>query len=83
MIHPHYTNARNFCEGLAAVVFSTKWGFIDVHDRYVITPLYKDCGDFSEAGKFVDGTAEVRIGNRWGQVNRGGEAHFSGRAELQ
>lgn len=65
-IHPLYTVARPFREGLAAVVMVEKWGFIDTAGDFRVTPLYEECGDFHE------GLAAVKWYGRWGYIDRAG-----------
>jgi hypothetical protein len=45
-------------------------GYIDRTGKFEISPR------FDEARKFVDGAAQVRIGERWGRVSRAGEIYF-------
>ncbi|MEZ5403251.1 MAG: WG repeat-containing protein [Bryobacteraceae bacterium] len=65
-IQPEYYAAREFVEGLAAVLAINRWGFIDSSGVYRVTPLYEDCSDFSE------GLAAVKWYNRWGYIDRDG-----------
>jgi len=65
-IHPLYTSARPFREGLAAVVMVEKWGFIGTAGDFRVTPLYEECGDFHE------GLAAVKWYGRWGYIDRAG-----------
>lgn len=54
---PHkFSNAHEFSEGLAAVEYENKWGFIDTTGNWVLAPNYV------WADKFVDGHSLVRIG---------------------
>jgi hypothetical protein len=66
IIEPEYNAARDFVEGLAAVLAINRWGFIDPSGVYKVTPLYEDCSDFSE------GLAAVKWYNRWGYIDRDG-----------
>lgn len=76
VIEPKFDDARNFSEGLAAVVFGTyglhnqnpyKTGFIDKTGRLVIEPLFKDAMDFSE------GLAAVRKDGKSGFTDKTGK----------
>ncbi|MEZ5352788.1 MAG: WG repeat-containing protein [Bryobacteraceae bacterium] len=66
VIAPEYLAAREFVEGLAAVLAINRWGFIDPTGAYRVTPLYEDCSNFSEA------VAAVKWYNRWGYIDRDG-----------
>ncbi len=66
VIAPEYKAAREFVEGLAAVLAINRWGFIDPEGVYRVTPLYEDCSNFSEA------MAAVKWYNRWGYIDRDG-----------
>lgn len=66
VIHPLFSAARAFHEGLAAVVMVEKWGFIDPEGGFRVTPLYEECGDFHE------GLAAVKWYGRWGYIDRAG-----------
>ncbi|HEU4509336.1 MAG TPA: WG repeat-containing protein, partial [Pyrinomonadaceae bacterium] len=62
-----YEGARNFSEGLAAVLDSQKgWGFIDRTGALVISPRFQDVSSFSE------GLAAVQLNERWGFINKDG-----------
>ena len=62
-----FEDAFSFFEGLAAVQFDGKWGYIDTVGKYAITP------QFDEAGNFESGLAPVRIGDRWGYIDKEGK----------
>ena len=55
VIPVHYSNARSFSEGLAAVQVDDRWGYIDRAGRPVIPP------QFVNAREFHDGRALVEI----------------------
>ena len=52
-----YDDARDFSEGLAAVMIGEKWGFIDKTGKEVVPPKYDEVGDFH------DGLAVVIVGD--------------------
>ena len=54
-------------KALAAVMVGGKWGFIDRWGNFVITPIYKEVGEFS------DGVAAVKVEDKWGFINAFGE----------
>ena len=66
VIHPEFSQARDFVRGLAAVQSVAKWGYIDKDGHWRINPLYEDCSDFSE------GLAAVRWYGRWGFIDATG-----------
>jgi hypothetical protein len=57
---------RWFYEGLAAVHFGERMGFIDKAGRTVIKPVYDSAGDFSE------GLAPVKVGGKYGYIDKSG-----------
>jgi hypothetical protein len=63
-----YFWADDFSEGMAAVQKGQhdKKGYIDATGRVVIPPR------FDEAWPFTDGAALVRVGGKWGYVNKSG-----------
>lgn len=69
-VNPLYEDCRDFSEGLAAVKWYGRWGYIDTTGTFVITPRFQD------AGPFQRGEAEVRLGARKGRLNRQGEVVF-------
>jgi hypothetical protein len=66
VILPHFRNARDFSEGLAAVQeeggYMKKYGYINKSGKMVID--YK----FSYADSFSDGMACVQIKDKWGFI---------------
>ncbi|SMX39567.1 WG repeat-containing protein [Octadecabacter ascidiaceicola] len=62
-----YERIMPFSEGLSAVRFEGKFGFIDAQGEMVIEP------QFDLAGRFRFGLAEVLVGEFVGIVNRAGE----------
>ena len=56
-----------FAEGVAAVKREGKYGFIDQHGDYVLTPNWEDCGYFAQ------GMCPVSNGEKWGYINHDGK----------
>lgn len=57
MVTPQFEDARDYSDGMAAVKFNGKWGFIDL--------MGQQCVEFSYnlmPGRFSEGLAPVRIG---------------------
>jgi hypothetical protein len=72
--------ASFFCDGLACVGVddgsgSMQCGFIDKSGRFVISPRFESCGDFSE------GLAPARSLGKWGFINAAGD--FSVMAQFE
>jgi hypothetical protein len=74
VIPPVLEKASNFSEGLAAVQFNEKFGFIRLTDTlndsvqtFTIQPKYRYASTFSE------GLARVRSEAKWGFINTSGE----------
>ena len=57
LIPPQYDSAYFFSEGLAAVRYKRKWGFIDTKAQFVIPPQYDDVDK-----RFQKGIARVQMG---------------------
>jgi hypothetical protein len=71
IIEPQFTSVLyGFSEGLACVAIGTGdkklWGYIDEAGKFVIRPSYSD------ADKFNDGLASVRMNNKYGYINKQG-----------
>lgn len=64
--------ARDFREGLAAVVSGKLWGYIDKQGNWVIQPAFKWAGSFS------GGLAAVRTHNSYSYINTRGETVIAG-----
>ncbi|OHD53420.1 MAG: hypothetical protein A2014_04025 [Spirochaetes bacterium GWF1_49_6] len=67
-----YKDARDFSEGLAAVITTNaggygKWGYINLKGEMVIAPQFDTALDFHE------GLAAVRVGSKWGYIDRNGK----------
>ncbi|MCK9205120.1 MAG: WG repeat-containing protein [Bacteroidales bacterium] len=67
VIPPVYTAVNIFSEGLAAVRFDNKWGFINTSGKTVIKPQFDDV-----AAGFCNGLAPVGKNGQWGYINRSG-----------
>jgi hypothetical protein len=63
VIPARFQDAYYYSEGLAAVRYYGKWGFIDHAGEWVISPRYTDAKPFRE------GLACVMIGGKWGFIN--------------
>lgn len=72
--------AGSFSEGLAPVAAASredaegrkvfdKWGYIDKNGDYVVGPT----SDFEAAGPFSEGLARVRVGEKFGYIDRTGK----------
>jgi hypothetical protein len=66
VIPARYQHAHDFSEGLAAVEYGGKWGFIDKTGKFMVDPQYEVVYDFSE------GLAAVRTGHKWGYIDPAG-----------
>ncbi|HQP50265.1 MAG TPA: WG repeat-containing protein [Spirochaetota bacterium] len=65
-----FEDAIKFSEGLAAVRFEGKWGFVDASKGdavFIINP------QFEKAYSFSDGLAAVKVGGKWGYVDNSGQ----------
>ena len=76
--HPSASEARDCCEGLAAVIdVIGRWGYIDKTGNLVIKPRFNPVLEFTTPpGKFSQGLAAVGADNgtrRWGYINPIGE----------
>lgn len=72
VIEPHFTFARDFAEGLAAVVVEDKLGYIDPEGKFVIPPLLEvDPLSLYREGayQFSQGLARISTEHRWGYIN--------------
>lgn len=64
-----FKEAEDLREGLAAVssMETKKWGFIDSHGKFAISPQFEDASSFS------DGLAPAKLNGQWGFINKSGE----------
>ena len=62
-----YDSARDFAEGMAAVMTGAKWGYINRKGDIAIAAT------FDEARSFSENMAAVKIGRRWGFVDKSGK----------
>lgn len=67
VIKPQYNDAKEFSEGLAAVLQEGKWGYIDNNDEIIIKPQFDDVGMFNE------NLAPVRKDGDWGYIDKNGD----------
>lgn len=65
--HPNAKEARDFCEGLAAVKIGSKWGYIDRSGRITIKPQFMGAQDFSEGLAAV-----IDVRGKWGYIDKSG-----------
>ena len=63
VIPAQYTATNGFYDGLAAVEYKGKWGFIDKDGKWVLEPIYDG------AWKFGDGLAAVKQDGKWGAID--------------
>ena len=75
---PRFSEAKDFSEGLAAVLVDDRWGYIDKEGNMVIEPqfgsLLNPVGNFSNglaAVRFVEGDG-LRTTSHWGFIDRSG-----------
>ena len=67
VINPQFEDAESFSDGLARVLLSDKFGFIDRTGKMVIKPQFEHADSFSE------GLAPVRLGGKKGFIDRTGK----------
>jgi len=73
VIEAKFNVARNFSEGLAAVIVDGKVGYIDRTGRFVIQPQFGQGGVVSDFA-FLEGLAAVVSANgRWGYIDKTGK----------
>lgn len=76
LVEPHFAFARDFSEGLAAVVVEDRLGYIDKGGRFVIPPLL-EVDPFSlyreGAYQFSEGLARISIDHQWGYIDTVGK----------
>jgi len=69
VVAPEYLTAKNFYEGFARVeIARKKWSFIDSTSYELITDT-----TFNSANDFSEGLATVKIGKKWGAINKNGK----------
>lgn len=76
VIDPHFAFVRDFSEGLAAVTFEDRLGYIDSNGKFVIPPLIEiDPLSLYREGtyQFVEGLARMMVNHRWGYINTEGK----------
>jgi hypothetical protein len=65
-IGAEFAAARDFAEGVAAVMVGGRWGFVDRAGKMVIA------AEFERAHSFSEGLAAVMVTGKWGFVDKGG-----------
>ena len=70
MIQPQYDLATPFSDGIAAVVSKETVSYIDSTRRVVFTLPAEQGSSFS---RFSEGFAPVKLGDRWGYIDRAGK----------
>jgi hypothetical protein len=58
---------HGFYEGLTAIKFGDKYGYVDIRGALVIPPKFDEPGEFSES------LAPVNIGGKWGAIDKAGQ----------
>lgn len=74
-IPPKFEIARDYSEGLAAVVLDGKLGYIDKHGTFVIPPMLEvdPISIYREgAYQFSEGLARVSVMHQWGYIDKNG-----------
>lgn len=80
VVPPQYdAAATDFEESLAAVEVNGKVGFIDLHNRFIIEPLYLP---MKHLEGFSQGLAAVRVGDRFGYIDKKGKMVIEPQFEL-
>lgn len=72
VIEPRFQQAREFCEGLAAVQVMHRWGFIDHSGRLRIPVRYLDVTSFGDGRAWVADVNE-NFDKRWALIDRTGQ----------
>lgn len=73
MIKPSFSDAKDFSEGLAAVLENRKWGYIDQKGKVVIRPQFEEAGPFSEGLASICTQLSSDKPPRCGFINRQGK----------
>ncbi|MGG6296038.1 WG repeat-containing protein [Leptolyngbya sp. AN02str] len=76
IIEPKFDVARDFSEGLAAVVMSDRLGYINPAGEFEIPPMFRfDTISLYQEGayQFSEGLARVAINHQWGYINNLGK----------
>jgi serine/threonine protein kinase len=76
VIDPHFAFVRDFSEGLAAVTFEDRLGYIDRNGKFIIPPLIEiDPLSLYREGtyQFVEGLARMVVDHRWGYIDADGK----------
>lgn len=76
VIEPHFSFARDFSEGLAAVMLGDRLGYIDKSGRFVIPPLLEvDPLSLYREGayQFSEGLSRMAIDHQWGYIDPAGK----------
>ncbi|MBW4654457.1 MAG: WG repeat-containing protein [Kaiparowitsia implicata GSE-PSE-MK54-09C] len=76
IVEPQFDVARDFSEGLAAVVMGDRLGYIDPSGTFEIPPMFRfDAISLYQEGayQFSEGLARVAIDHQWGYINKLGK----------
>lgn len=80
VVKPKFKQARDFKQGLGAVLKGKKWGFINAEGKFVVKPNYAHVLDFSEGRSAVWSykpfESEFKYDyakRKWGYINKIGE----------
>ncbi|MBD1911183.1 MULTISPECIES: WG repeat-containing protein [unclassified Leptolyngbya] len=76
VIEPHFSFARDFSEGLAAVMVEDRLGYIDKAGRFIIPPLLEvDPLSLYREGayQFSEGLSRMAIDHQWGYIDPAGK----------
>ena len=79
-MNPRWDNAREFSDGMAAILVGTNWGYASLNPRGVaIRAQYQVAGRFSEGLAFVRGTG---LDDQYGFINKSGDSVIPPQYEL-
>ncbi len=66
VVEPRFAGALGYSEGLCAVKWEGRWGFIDAEGKWAIEPQYEEVKPFSE------GLAAAKSAGNWGFIDKSG-----------
>lgn len=67
MFGQKYTKKKDYSEGLAAVYFQERWGFVDKNNKLVINYAFEDVKPFN------NGVAQVKYQGKWIYIDKKGK----------